>query len=83
MILTGISENPLTSLHSVWALLSRQSHGERGLLRTDGVPNVFYVRDDVSRIWAVDAVWSGAGWEVGASRLNSVTRQRGAHVIAR
>jgi len=82
-ILESIGMDPETNLHDVWALLSKQSHGETGPLRTDGVPNVFYVRDGMGKTWAVDSVWSGAGWEMGASRLNSVMRQRGTHVFAR
>jgi hypothetical protein len=77
------SNDPIASLHDLWVLLSNQSHGEPGPLRADGIPNVLYVRDDAGRSWAVDSVWSGAGWEVGASRLNSVTRQRGTHILAR
>jgi hypothetical protein len=82
-ILDTLGADPETSLYDVWTLLSKQSHGEAGPLRTDGLPNVFYVRDGQDQTWTVDTVWSGAGWEVGASRLNSVMRESGAHVFAR
>lgn len=73
----------IANLHDIWILLSKQSHGEAGLLTTDGTPNLFYVRDAMGRMWAVDSVWSGAGWEIGASQLNSVMRERGTHIFAR
>lgn len=82
-ILHVIGSEQAARLYEVWVLLSNQSHGETGSLRTDGIPNLFYVHDDTGRLWAVDAVWSGAGWELGASRLNSVRRERGTRVFAR
>jgi hypothetical protein len=66
-----IGEQPEVMLHDVWVLLTRQSHGEKGPLATGTRPNVFYVRDTSGVLWAVDAVWNGAGWEVGASRLDA------------
>ena len=50
--------------------LERQAHGQDGPLRTDARPNVFYVRDVQNVLWAVDVVWGGAGWEIGASPLD-------------
>jgi hypothetical protein len=67
-IIDEIGGQPEVMLHDVWVLLARQSHGEKGPLQTDARPNVFYVRDSTGIFWAVDAVWSGAGWEVGASK---------------
>lgn len=59
-----------TKLHDLWVLLERQAHGQDGPLRTDARPNVFYVRDVQNVLWAVDVVWGGAGWEIGASPLD-------------
>lgn len=56
-------------LAEVWCLLRKQPAGEDGALLTDATPNVFYVRDAAGVLGAVDAVWSGAGWEIGASAV--------------
>jgi hypothetical protein len=69
-IINDIGRPVEVMLHDVWILLNRQLHGEHGLLRTDARPNVFYVRDSLGKLWAVDTVWGGAGWELGASRLD-------------
>jgi hypothetical protein len=83
-IVKDIGGSVEVTLHDVWVLLKRQSHGENGLLRTDARPNVFFVRGSRGRLWAVDAVWGGAGWEIGASRLdNPRLWNRDVNIIAR
>jgi hypothetical protein len=69
-IISDIGRPVEVTLHDVWVLLKRQMHGQQGLLRTDARPNVFYIRGSHGKLWAVDTVWSGAGWEIGASRLD-------------
>jgi hypothetical protein len=69
-IISDIGRPVEVTLHDIWVLLKRQLHGQHGLLRTDARPNVFYVRGALGKLWAVDTVWSGAGWEIGASRLD-------------
>lgn len=69
-IIADIGERHETRLAHLWRLLMRQPNGERGPLATDAVPNVFYIRDAEGTLWAVDAVWSGAGWEIGASAID-------------
>lgn len=73
-----------TSLADIWCLLKRQPNGEAGALLTNAIPNLFFVRDVAGELGVVDVLWSGAGWEVGAS---SLTRNRpwpaGLRVIAR
>jgi len=69
-IIAAIGERHETRLAHLWWLLSRQPNGESGPLALGGVPNVFYIRGMNGRLWAVDAVWSGAGWEIGASALD-------------
>lgn len=54
-------------LADLWCLLKSQANGEAGILLVNAVPNVFYVRDGAGVLGAVDAVWGGAGWEIGAS----------------
>jgi hypothetical protein len=73
-----------TKLYDVWTLINCQSQGKIDLLLTDGTPNFFYVRDSAGAIWAVDAVWGGAGWEIGASPLRDPRPWgRGRQVILR
>lgn len=69
-IIADIGERHETRLAHLWRLLMRQPNGERGPLATNAVPNVFYIRDTGGALWAVDAVWSGAGWEIGASAID-------------
>lgn len=69
-IIAAIGERYETRLAHLWRLLARQPNGEDGPLTTRGVPNVFYIRAATGRLWAVDAVWSGAGWEIGASTID-------------
>jgi hypothetical protein len=63
-----------TKLGDLWCLLSLQPKGESGTLLTNAVPNVFYIRDIDGNLGAVDAVWGGAGWEIGASSLDAPTQ---------
>lgn len=69
-IIAAIGERHETRLAHLWRLLSRQPNGEDGPLATRGIPNVFYIRASGGKLWAVDAVWSGAGWEIGASAID-------------
>jgi hypothetical protein len=55
-----------TRLADLWCLLKSQANGETGVL-VNAVPNVFYVRDYTGILGAIDVVWGGAGWEIGAS----------------
>jgi hypothetical protein len=66
-IIDDLEDRHETRLVDLWCLLKMQAHGESGTLMNDGVPNVFYVRDSSGVLGAVDAVWGGAGWEIGAS----------------
>lgn len=73
-----------TKLADVWCLLSRQPNGEPGVLLTNAIPNIFYVRDSDDALRAVDAVWAGAGWEIGASAIDGSHQwPSGSQVIAR
>jgi hypothetical protein len=56
-----------TRLAEVWCFLKLQARGEDGALQTNAVPNVFFVRDATGQLGAVDMLWGGAGWEIGAS----------------
>ena len=70
-IIAGLSIHDETRLGDLWCLLSRQPNGESGTLLTNAVPNVFFIRDIDGHLGAVDAVWGGAGWEIGASSVDA------------
>jgi hypothetical protein len=73
-----------TKLADLWCLLSRQPGGGAGRLLINAVPNVFYIRDTEGVLAAVDAVWGGAGWEIGASSVDgSHLWPAGSQVIVR
>lgn len=73
-----------TRLADIWCLLKLQPNGEAGVLSVNATPNLFFVRDAVGALGVVDVLWSGAGWEIGAS---SIARNRpwsaGRQVITR
>jgi hypothetical protein len=69
-IIAGLNIHHETQLADVWCLLLRQPNGEAGTLLTNAIPNVFYIRDADDVLRAVDAVWGGAGWEIGASPID-------------
>lgn len=71
-----------TTLGDLWCLLKRQSHGQAGMLRTDTRPNVLYIRSTAGLLFTIDALWGGAGWELGASSAEGF-RTEGALVISR
>jgi hypothetical protein len=83
-IIAAMNIHHETKLTDLWCLLSRQPNGEPGTLLTNAIPNILYVRDVDGVVAAVDAVWGGAGWEIGASSVAG-TRQwlQGHQVIAR
>ncbi|WGD50584.1 hypothetical protein QA641_34100 [Bradyrhizobium sp. CB1650] len=73
-----------TKLADVWCLLRLQANGESGALDINSAPNIFFVRDAMGELGVVDALWGGAGWEIGASPLGSQqTWPRGARVFSR
>lgn len=73
-----------TRLADIWCLLKLQPNGEPGALSVNAVSNLFFVRDAAGALGVVDVLWSGAGWEIGAS---SIARNRpwppGRQVITR
>lgn len=71
-----------TTLGDLWCLLKQQSHGEAGMLRTDTRPNVLYIRSTAGLLFTIDALWGGAGWELGASSAEGF-RTEGSLVISR
>ncbi|MCP3374670.1 hypothetical protein [Bradyrhizobium cajani] len=58
-------------LADIWCLLTLQANGETGALQTSSAPNIFFVRDGVGELGVVDALWGGAGWEIGASPVGN------------
>ena len=66
-IITELGDGHETTLADVWCLLRLQANGEPGALQTNSTPNIFFVRDGAGQPGVVDAIWGGAGWEIGAS----------------
>jgi len=66
-IIAELGDGHETNLADVWCLLRLHAKGVDGALKTDSVPNIFFVRDGAGELGVVDAVWGGAGWEIGAS----------------
>jgi hypothetical protein len=69
-IVGALGDRLETQLGAIWCSLRLQAHGEPGALLTTAVPNIFYARDAAGVLGAVDVVWGGAGWEIGASRID-------------
>ncbi|MDB5566543.1 MAG: hypothetical protein JWP84_3109 [Tardiphaga sp.] len=69
-IVGALGDRHETQLGAIWCSLRLQAHGEPGALLTTAVPNIFYARDATGVLGAVDVVWGGAGWEIGASRID-------------
>ena len=83
-ILAGLDDHRETKLTDLWCLLKLQANGEDGALQTNAVPNIFFVRDAAGELGAVDAVWAGAGWEIGASPVEGQRQwPSGSRVISR
>ncbi|MES5486334.1 hypothetical protein QMZ05_26560 [Bradyrhizobium sp. INPA03-11B] len=71
-------------LVDIWCLLRLQANGESGALQTTSLPNMFFVRDGTGALAVIDVVWGGAGWEIGASPIESRrTWPRGTRVFSR
>jgi hypothetical protein len=71
-------------LAEVWCFLKLQASGQAGALQTNAVPNIFFVRDAAGELAAVDAIWGGAGWEIGASPVGGQRQwPSGSRVISR
>lgn len=82
-ILDALDNGAETQLGDLWCLLKRQPKGESGTLLTQAAPNVFYIRDVQGIRRAVDAVWNGAGWEIGASTIGPNRWLAGRQVFSR
>ncbi|HYF13137.1 MAG TPA: hypothetical protein VD928_02490 [Candidatus Paceibacterota bacterium] len=53
-------------------LLLRQKHGEKGILRTDGSANIFFIRNVFKSLDIVRLVWSQAGWKITAHSIGTL-----------
>jgi hypothetical protein len=83
-IIGELDDHLETKLSDLWCLLKLQAGGEDGALQTNAVPNIFFVRDAAGVLGAVDAIWAGAGWEIGASPLEGQRQwPSGSRVISR
>ncbi|KWV55253.1 hypothetical protein AS156_06130 [Bradyrhizobium macuxiense] len=79
-----LSARDEAKLVDIWCLLRLQANGESGALQTTSLPNTFFVRDGTGALAVIDVVWGGAGWEIGASPIESRrTWPRGTRVFSR
>lgn len=83
-IIDALGDRHEIRLADLWCVLKKQANGEEGVLLINAIPNIFYVRDSTGVLGAVDVVWGGAGWEIGASPVEG-DRQwpSGARVLSR
>lgn len=83
-VIAELDDRHETKLTDLWCLLKLQASGQDGALQTNAAPNIFFVRDAGGVLGAVDAIWGGAGWEIGASQVEGQRRwPSGSHVISR
>ena len=83
-IIAELDDRHETKLTDLWCLLKLQANGQDGALQTNAAPNIFFVRDAAGVLGALDAIWAGAGWEIGASQVEEQRRwPSGSHVISR
>jgi hypothetical protein len=73
-IIVQLGQGRETGLIDVWCLLRLQANGEDGALRINSTPNIFFVRDVMGELGVIDAIWGGAGWEIGASPVGNKRR---------
>ncbi|QOZ25529.1 hypothetical protein [Bradyrhizobium sp. CCBAU 51753] len=73
-ILARLGASHESRLADVWCALTRQPNGNSGPLEINAKPNVFYVRDLAGELGAVDVLWGGVGWEIGASPVSDKPR---------
>ena len=55
-----------TSLAEIFHLMSLQANGGVSVLLTNGLANIFFVRDVSGVLRVVRVLWSGGGWYLGA-----------------
>lgn len=83
-IIAELDDRHETKLADLWCLLRLQANGEDGALQINAAPNIFFVRDAAGVLGAVDAIWAGAGWEIGASQVEAQRQwPSGSRVISR
>lgn len=73
-ILAKLGQSHESRLADVWCALRQQPNGINGPLEINAKPNVFYVRDSAGELGAVDVLWGGVGWEIGASPVGDKPR---------
>ncbi|PAY06270.1 hypothetical protein CK489_25545 [Bradyrhizobium sp. UFLA03-84] len=73
-ILARLGQSHESRLADVWCMLQQQPNGSGGSLEISAKPNVFYVRDVAGELGAVDVLWGGVGWEIGASPVSDRPR---------
>jgi hypothetical protein len=68
---------------SVWDMLKKQPEGGKGVLRTDGYANIFYIIGVAGVRRAVFVRWSSGGWDVSSYDLDDAQWGAGSRVFSR
>lgn len=66
-------ENVFATLQDIWVLLCLQPNGQNGHLLTNGLHNIFYVKDDESTKVKVQVSFKNLGWFLEAEVIDDQT----------
>ena len=85
-IMDHLGQQTQTTLAHFFALLTKQSQGQEGILLVGGYVNIAYIQDKHGKLWAVRALWNSGrrcwrvsalsvedpgGWDAGRQVLSS------------
>ena len=70
----GGEEKAETTLSELLSLMEGQKNGEDGPLLSNGLWNIFYIKDVTGVLRAVSVIWLGDGWYVNASSIEDPDR---------
>ncbi len=63
-----------TTLTEMWARMEAQGHGQAGTLLTNGLSNIFFIRDSKGAYFTVRCLWQNDGWDCGAISDGNLSR---------
>jgi hypothetical protein len=77
------AEHEETKLTHLYELLKKQPKGESAALLTNGIANIFYIRDTKGELWAVHAYWDvgNRDWYVYASSVAHPSEWHAGHQV--
>ena len=72
-----------TDVFGLMYLLQQQPEGDKGVMRTDGFVNIFYINNRVGVVKAVNVRWDVDGWRVCSFALGEHKWDVGTQVFSR